>query len=165
MAAPAPAPAPDPNQAQLDAMEQEAIKDMANAALLVRDAVMAALPVAPEQYITISIPGTVIDTDDIASGGTFVYNVDTEPFTPTAVRQAEAKLVDYMTPLASVMVSTSSCHWLLCWSAKNCRLEILVKASRAAIQRLSIILFLRKQPSRRLTTMLGVLGIRPMMVQ
>jgi hypothetical protein len=92
------------DKAKLAQQEKDAIAAMASAALLVRDAVRASLPVAPEQYLTISIPGTIVDTDNIAQGGTFVYDVDTTPFTPTAVRQAEAKLVDGMMPLGSVMV-------------------------------------------------------------
>ena len=88
--------------------EAEALKDMAAAALLVRNALIAALPVAPEQYLTLTVPGTVIDTEDIANGGTFVYDATANPFTPTAVRQAEAKLVDGMMPLANIMVSCSS---------------------------------------------------------
>lgn len=91
------------------AMEQqqreEALKDMAATAVLVRNALIAALPVAPEQYLTLSVPGTVIDTEDITKGGTFVFDTDLNPFTPTAVRQAEAKLVDGMMPLANIMVS------------------------------------------------------------
>jgi len=97
------------SEAKLEEQKKAAIKAIASSALLVRDAVAAALPVAPEQYLTITIPGTVIDTADIAKGGTFVYDVDTNPFIPTAVRQAEAKLVDGMTPLATVMVYTRPC--------------------------------------------------------
>src|SRR5436189_5626762 len=92
----------------LEQQQAEAIKSMAKAALLIREAVSANFPVAPEQYLTISIPGTVVDIDDIAQGGAFVYDVDKNPFTPTEVRQAEAKLVDGMMPLASVMVSVLS---------------------------------------------------------
>ena len=69
---------------------------MAAAAILVRNAVVDALPVAPEQYLTLSIPGTVVDTQDISNGGTFVYDTSNIAFTPTQVRQAESKLVDNM---------------------------------------------------------------------
>jgi hypothetical protein len=83
---------------------EEALRDMAATAVLVRNALIATLPVAPEQYLTLSVPGTVIDTEDIAKGGTYVYDTELNPFTPTAVRQAEAKLVDGMMPLANIMV-------------------------------------------------------------
>ena len=62
------------------------------------------MPVSPDQYITIAVPGTVIDTTELSKGGTFVYNAENEAFIPTAVRQAEARLVDKMSPLANVMV-------------------------------------------------------------
>jgi hypothetical protein len=83
---------------------QAALQETAAVSELVRHALVNALPVAPEQYLTLSLPGIVIDINDIAQGGTYVYNAATNPFTPTAVRQAEAKLVDGMTPLASIMV-------------------------------------------------------------
>jgi hypothetical protein len=83
---------------------QEAIQDTAAIAILVREALVKSLPVSPEQYLTLSVPGLVVDTEDIANGGTFVYNTQTTPFTPTAVRQAEGKLVDSMQPLGSIMV-------------------------------------------------------------
>ncbi len=48
------------SQAQQDA----AITSIANVSRLLRQAIGAAIPVAPDQYLTISIPGTVIDTTD-----------------------------------------------------------------------------------------------------
>jgi hypothetical protein len=71
------------------------------------------MPIAPEQYMTISIPGTVVDTDDIGNGGTYVYDTVGNPFPPTQVQQAESRLVDGMMPLANVMVSgiRSLQHW------------------------------------------------------
>ena len=62
------------------------------------------ITVAPEQYMTISIPGTTIDIRDIQEGGTFVYDAASKAFPPDQVRQEEARLVDNMLPLASVMV-------------------------------------------------------------
>ena len=82
----------------------EAFEATSQAALLVREALIGALPIAPEQYLTLSIPGTLVDTTDIDQGGSYVYNAATNPFIPTAVRQAEAKLVDGMMPLATIMV-------------------------------------------------------------
>lgn len=60
--------------------------------------------VSPEQYLTIAIPGEAIDTRLIEKGGTFVYGVENSAFVPPQVRQAEARLVDKMMPLANVMV-------------------------------------------------------------
>ena len=94
----------DPAQASQARLEQEAKVAIINASLLVRDALRNTMPIAPEQYMTISIPGTVIDTDDIANGGTYVYNAAGLVFPPSQVRQAESKLVDGMMPLANVMV-------------------------------------------------------------
>jgi hypothetical protein len=99
----------DPStQATQDAQRQLALQETAAVAELVRRAVIGSLPVAPEQYLTLSLPGTIVDIDDIANGGTYVYDATTNPFTPTAVRQAEAKLVDGMMPLGSIMVFLST---------------------------------------------------------
>ncbi|KAI9782386.1 MAG: hypothetical protein M1839_005259 [Geoglossum umbratile] len=87
--------------------QQAALQETAAVSELVRRALVDALPVAPEQYLTLSLPGTIIDINDIAQGGSYVYNAATNPFTPTAVRQAEAKLVDGMMPLASIMIGNT----------------------------------------------------------
>lgn len=83
----------------------EAIAQIANVSKLLRDAIAASLPVAPEQYLTIAVPGTTIDTRNIKDGGTFVWDATDSAFTPTQVMQAEGKLVDSMIPLSNVMVS------------------------------------------------------------
>lgn len=99
----------DPStQATQEAQRKLALQETAAVSELVRHALINTLPVAPEQYLTLSLPGTIVDIDDIALGGTYVYDAATNPFTPTAVRQAEAKLVDGMMPLASIMVSLST---------------------------------------------------------
>jgi hypothetical protein len=72
--------------------------------VLIRNAIAAALPVASERCITISVPGTVIDTTAIGNGGSYVYDATTSPFIPDAVQQAQAKLIDNMVPLAKFMV-------------------------------------------------------------
>ena len=59
---------------------------------------------APEQYLTVSVPGTTIDVRDIRDGGTFVYGADLAAFPPFQVRQAESRLVDIMMPLSNIMV-------------------------------------------------------------
>lgn len=63
--------------------------------------------VAPEQYMTIAIPGNTIDVRDVKEGGTFVYGAEYSAFPPIAVRQAESRLVDYMCPLSHIMVRLS----------------------------------------------------------
>lgn len=87
------------------AQKAQAITQIANVSKLLRDAIAATLPVAPEQYLTIAVPGTTIDTRQIADGGTFIWEATDTAFPPTQVMQAEANLVDYMVPLSYVMVS------------------------------------------------------------
>ncbi|KAK3361626.1 hypothetical protein B0T24DRAFT_684657 [Lasiosphaeria ovina] len=89
------------------AQRKQALEETAAVSTLVRQALVNALPVAPEQYMTLSLPGTVIDVADIAKGGSYVYDPVTNPFTPSQVRQAEAKLVDSMMPLASIMIGNT----------------------------------------------------------
>jgi hypothetical protein len=94
----------NPSDAQLTKLKEDSVRQIGNASTLVRLALEATMPVAPEQYMTIAVPGTVIDTTDLSQGGTFVYDATKDAFIPTAVRQAEARLVDKMSPLANVMV-------------------------------------------------------------
>ena len=89
----------------LDKLQEEAIQSIARVSTLLRNAIAAALPVAPEQYLTVAIPGTVIDLEDYDTGGSFVYNIGKHAVTPTTVRQSEARLVDGMIPIAKIMVS------------------------------------------------------------
>jgi hypothetical protein len=91
-------------EALLENQKVKAIEQIANISKLLRDAIAAALPVAPEQYLTIAVPGTTIDTRDVSDNGTFVYGSRPSAFAPTQVMQAEAKLVDNMVPLSYVMV-------------------------------------------------------------
>ncbi|KAK3985320.1 hypothetical protein QBC44DRAFT_405143 [Cladorrhinum sp. PSN332] len=88
-------------------MEQEAIKQIANVSTLLRKAIQASIPAAPEQYLTIAIPGTTIDVRDIKEGGTFVYGEEYSAFPPTSIRQAESRLVDNMCPLSYIMVGNT----------------------------------------------------------
>lgn len=88
--------------------QEAAIKGIGNISTLLREAIGKAIPVAPDSYLTIAIPGTVIDTTDVEQGGSFVYDTSKTVLTPTSVRQAEAKLVDNMIPLANIMVSLKS---------------------------------------------------------
>ncbi|KAL1844760.1 hypothetical protein VTK73DRAFT_1845 [Phialemonium thermophilum] len=87
--------------------QAEAITQIANVSTLLRDAIEAAIPVAPEQYMSIAIPGTAIDVRDVKDGGTFVYGAEYSAFPPMAVRQAEARLVDNMIPLSNIMIGNT----------------------------------------------------------
>ena len=88
-------------------LQKDAIDSIASVSTLLRNAIAAALPVAPEQYMTVAIPGTVIDLEDYDQGGSFVYDVRKHAVPPTTVRQEEARLVDGMMPIASIMVPLS----------------------------------------------------------
>ena len=94
-------------------LQEATLKSIGNVSLLLRNAIGAALPTAPEQYLTIAIPGTVIDLSNVEQGGTFVWDTSKSAFPPTSVRQAEATLVDGMMPIANVMVSST--HLVLKW--------------------------------------------------
>lgn len=88
----------------LEQLQKDAIASIASVCSLLRNAIATSLPVAPEQYLTIAIPGTVIDLADYEKGGSFVYDVGKHATTPTTVRQSEARLVDSMMPVATIMV-------------------------------------------------------------
>ena len=114
-------------------LQKDGISSIATVSTLLRKAIAASLPVAPEQYMTVAIPGTVIDLENYDQGGSFVYDVETHSVAPTTVRQSEARLVDGMMPIASIMVSHPSdtingklSHLRLC------RLAIPVRAWRVA---------------------------------
>jgi hypothetical protein len=85
-------------------LQTDAVKAIASVGTLLRNAIGASLPVSPEQYLTIAIPGTVIDLADYDQGGSFVYDVAKHAVPPTTVRQREARLVDGMMPVAKIMV-------------------------------------------------------------
>jgi hypothetical protein len=89
----------------LGKFQDEAVKSIASVSTLLRNAIAAALSVAPEQYLTVAIPGTLIDLEDYDSGGEFVFDIRKHAVTPTTVRQSEARPVDGMVPIANIMVS------------------------------------------------------------
>ncbi|KAI0534790.1 hypothetical protein GGR58DRAFT_504965 [Xylaria digitata] len=89
------------------ALQGDAIAQIANASALLRKAISAAIPVGPEQYMTISVPGTVIDTRDLTEGGAFFYGAEYSAFPPLQVHQAEARLVDGLMPLSNIMVGNT----------------------------------------------------------
>ena len=101
-------------------LQKDAITQIANVSAQLREAIAASIPgntqahrlrlsvsltgeVAPDQYMTVAIPGDVIDIRDASAGGTLLYDA-TQAFIPTSVRQEEARLVDKLLPLANVMV-------------------------------------------------------------
>lgn len=93
-----------------DSQQDDALRAIAQVSKLLRNGLANSFPVAGDQYITISIPGTVIDTRDIGDkGGSYVWDpkVLGSPFTPLAVRQAEGKLVDGMMPIAQIMIGNT----------------------------------------------------------
>ncbi|EPE25356.1 hypothetical protein GLAREA_01268 [Glarea lozoyensis ATCC 20868] len=88
----------------METLQTKGVEAIASVSSLLRDAMAASLPVAPEQYLTIAIPGTVIDLADFEEGGSFVYDVAKHAMPPTTVRQSEGHLVDGMIPLSTIMV-------------------------------------------------------------
>ena len=88
----------------MEQLQSDGVKSIAAVSTLLRNSIAASLPVAPEQYLTIAIPGTVIDLVDYDKGGSFVYDVGLHAQPPTTVRQSEARLVDGMIPIANIMV-------------------------------------------------------------
>jgi hypothetical protein len=90
-------------------MEDAAVQSIGNVCTRLREAIAAAIPVSPDQYMTVTVPGTVIDTTELSAGGSYVYDGSKAIVTPMAIQQAEAKLVDGMMPLANIMVRLISC--------------------------------------------------------
>lgn len=88
---------------------QDALTMIAHVSRVIRQGISNALPVSGDQYLTISVPGTVIDTRDISEGGSYVWLATKthDPIIPLAVQQAEARLVDGMMPLATVVVGNT----------------------------------------------------------
>jgi hypothetical protein len=115
--------------------QDQALQSIGNVSTLLRKAIGAALPVAPEQYLTISIPGTVIDLTPIENGGTYVYDTARYVTAPTQIIQAEGKLVDGMMPLSNIMVSFIIVEVQLTLTVAS-RLEIQERVSHEAIPKL-----------------------------
>jgi hypothetical protein len=88
-------------------MEDAAVQSIGNVCTRLREAIAAAIPVSPDQYMTVTVPGTVIDTTELSAGGSYVYDGSKAIVTPMAIQQAEAKLVDGMMPLANIMVGNT----------------------------------------------------------
>ncbi|KAI1119698.1 hypothetical protein F5Y10DRAFT_273838 [Nemania abortiva] len=88
--------------------EAQAMKMVAQSALVsqkIREALQASLPVAPEQLMTVQIPGTIIDT---SPNGPYVWNDREESDTPHRIKVNESRLVDNMIPLSKVMMGVTS---------------------------------------------------------
>ncbi|KAF5683566.1 hypothetical protein FDENT_7178 [Fusarium denticulatum] len=92
----------------LDKLPRETLTSIASVSARVRDAISASLPISQEQYLTIAIPGTVIDLTDSDHGGSFVYDESKHRLPPANVRQAEASLVDRMMPIAKLAVGNET---------------------------------------------------------
>ncbi|TVY74253.1 hypothetical protein Focb16_v005142 [Fusarium oxysporum f. sp. cubense] len=89
---------------KLEQLPREALTSLASVSAQVRDAISASLPIGPEQYLTITVPGTLIDLTDSDHGGPFLYDESKQILPPASVRQAEASLVDGMMPLSKLAV-------------------------------------------------------------
>ena len=121
----------------LENLRKDVVTSIASVITLLRNAIAAALPVAPDQYLTIAIPGTAIDLADYEKGGSYVYDGVKHARTPTTIRQSEARLVDGMMPIADIMVEItprirekmSPCSYCLGWEfgQKRCS-QLLVHA-------------------------------------
>ncbi|KAF5637867.1 hypothetical protein F52700_4569 [Fusarium sp. NRRL 52700] len=94
----------------LDKLSKETLTSIANVSAKVRDAISASLPIGQEQYLTITVPATVIDLTDSDHGGLFVYDESQHRFPPANVRHAEASLVDRMMPIAKLAVCRTPSH-------------------------------------------------------
>ncbi|KXH50060.1 hypothetical protein CSIM01_07318 [Colletotrichum simmondsii] len=80
-----------------DAQEAQAagvLKSMKLASETVRSAIATAIPVASNQVLTVSLPGTVIDWKE------YYYNADKYIKPPLDIQVKEARLVDGMIPLS-----------------------------------------------------------------
>ncbi|KAI8415866.1 hypothetical protein FOFC_05493 [Fusarium oxysporum] len=67
----------------------------------VREALQSSLPVAPEQMMTVQIPGTVINAKE---KGPYWFNPKEHAETPHRIKVHEARLVDGMVPLSKIMM-------------------------------------------------------------
>ncbi|RMJ15731.1 hypothetical protein CDV36_004566 [Fusarium kuroshium] len=85
----------------------ETIDMMNNISTKLREVIIKSMPCAFEQYLTISIPGQVIDTTD---GGSFVSEASKKMTVDRLeeVRVNESRLVDAMVPLDKVMLGPTS---------------------------------------------------------
>ncbi|KAF5987559.1 hypothetical protein FBULB1_1948 [Fusarium bulbicola] len=92
----------------LDKLSAETLASIASVSAKVRDAISASLSIGQEQYLTITVPATVIDLTNPDQGGLFVYDEFRHSFPPANVRQAEASLVDRMMPIAKLAVGNET---------------------------------------------------------
>ncbi|CVK85864.1 uncharacterized protein FMAN_06638 [Fusarium mangiferae] len=88
----------------IDKLPRETLTSIASVSAKVRDAISESLPIGPEQYLTITVPGTKIDLTDSDHNGSFLYDDSKHGLPPANVRQAEASLVDGMMPIAKCAV-------------------------------------------------------------
>ncbi|KAH7268206.1 hypothetical protein B0J15DRAFT_578227 [Fusarium solani] len=67
----------------------------------IREALQASFPVAPEQLMTVQVPGTTINS---SKNGGYWWNENEHAETPHTVKVNEARLVDGMIPLSKIMM-------------------------------------------------------------
>ncbi|KAF2793192.1 hypothetical protein K505DRAFT_244956 [Melanomma pulvis-pyrius CBS 109.77] len=92
-----------------DAQARKMVEQAALVSQKIREALQASLPVAPEQLMTVQIPGTIIDTSYglgscPSETGPYVWNDREESDTPHRIKVNESRLVDNMVPLSKVMM-------------------------------------------------------------
>lgn len=93
----------------IDKLPRETLISIASVGAKVRDAISKSLSIGPEQYLTITVPGTKIDLTDSDHNRSFLYDDSKHGLPPANVRQAEASLVDGMMPIAKCAVCRAPC--------------------------------------------------------
>ncbi|KAK0729464.1 hypothetical protein B0H67DRAFT_638077 [Lasiosphaeris hirsuta] len=91
----------------LSKQEKDSIESIGIINTLLRNAIEKAIPCSPDQYLTVAVPGTVIDLNHYDYGGSYVYDAAAYVDAPMRVQLAEAKLVDGMCPLSNIMVGAT----------------------------------------------------------
>ncbi|KAG5744874.1 hypothetical protein H9Q70_012433 [Fusarium xylarioides] len=89
-----------------DKLPRETLISIASVSARVRDAMSAALPIGSEQFLTITVPGSVIDLTESDHKGSFLYDESKHGLPPANVRQAEASLINGMMPIAKLAVGS-----------------------------------------------------------
>ncbi|KAF5547558.1 hypothetical protein FPHYL_10147 [Fusarium phyllophilum] len=89
-----------------DKLPRETLTSIASVSARVRDAISTALPIGSEQFLTITVPGTVTTLTESDHRGSFLYDESKHGLPPANVRQAEASLVDGMMPMTKLAVGS-----------------------------------------------------------
>ncbi|KAJ4258562.1 hypothetical protein NW757_003130 [Fusarium falciforme] len=83
----------------------------------IREALQASFPVAPEQLMTVQVPGTTINS---GPDGGYWWNESEHAETPHRIKVNEARLVDGMIPLSKIMVSFHRSYRQECGQKLRC---------------------------------------------